>query len=111
MRTSTYTHTYTHTRTEMTCGPAHTHKHTHIHTRTHTYTHTRTHTLDKVAARPEAAGKVIVVLLASHGIRYTAHPMWAQIKAEAAAALPLRPNTKKDAPLLLWKSETFVSAL
>ena len=58
-----------------------------------------------VASRPEAAGKTIVVILASHGIRYTAHPLWGAMKAEAAAALPAPPNMDKDAPLLLWKSE------
>jgi cysteine synthase A len=46
-----------------------------------------------------------VVLLASHGIRYTAHPLWAAMKGEAAEALPKPPNTSPDADLCLWKSE------
>jgi hypothetical protein len=42
----------------------------------------------EVASRPEAKGKTIVVILASHGIRYTAHPLWADVKKEAVANLP-----------------------
>lgn len=57
-----------------------------------------------VARRPESAGKTIVVLLASHGIRYCAHPLWADVQAEAAQALPTPPNMDKDGDLLLWKS-------
>ena len=41
-----------------------------------------------VASRPEAAGKTIVVILASHGIRYTAHPLWSAVKQEAVDNLP-----------------------
>jgi cysteine synthase A len=61
----------------------------------------------EVAARPEAAGKTIVVLLASHGIRYTQHPLWAAAKKEAAVALPGPPNMDKDAPIELFNSATY----
>eukprot|EP00316_Scyphosphaera_apsteinii_P020898 CAMPEP_0119314096 /NCGR_PEP_ID=MMETSP1333-20130426/31628_1 /TAXON_ID=418940 /ORGANISM="Scyphosphaera apsteinii, Strain RCC1455" /LENGTH=356 /DNA_ID=CAMNT_0007319141 /DNA_START=147 /DNA_END=1217 /DNA_ORIENTATION=+ len=53
-----------------------------------------------IASRPEAKGKTIVVILASHGIRYTAHPLWAEVKKEAAAALPAPPNMDKDIELV-----------
>jgi len=56
-----------------------------------------------VAARPEAAGKTIVVMLPSHGIRYTAHPLWKAAQDETAQALPAPPNMSKD-ELLLWTS-------
>merc|ERR1719440_1529426 len=36
-----------------------------------------------LAVREEAAGKTIVVMQASHGIRYVNHPMWAAVKKEA----------------------------
>ena len=39
-----------------------------------------------VACRPEAAGKTVVVFPSS-GIRYVMHPMWAELKAEAAEPL------------------------
>ena len=35
-----------------------------------------------VACRPEAAGKTIVVVVPSHGIRYVQHPLWGKMKAE-----------------------------
>ena len=35
-----------------------------------------------VACRPEAAGKTIVVIVPSHGIRYVQHPLWGKMKAE-----------------------------
>ena len=35
-----------------------------------------------VACRPEAAGKTIVVMVGSHGIRYVQHPLWAKIEDE-----------------------------
>ncbi len=57
-----------------------------------------------VAARPDAKGKTIVVIAASHGIRYTAHPLWAEVKKEASFALPMPPNMSKDADTLLWDS-------
>lgn len=57
-----------------------------------------------VAARPEAKGKTIVVIAASHGIRYTAHPLWKETKEEAAKALPKPPNMSKEADTLLWDS-------
>lgn len=57
-----------------------------------------------LAARPEAKGKTIVVIAASHGIRYTAHPLWKTAKAEAVKALPKPPNTSKDCDTLLWDS-------
>ena len=57
-----------------------------------------------VAKKPEAKGKTIVVIFASHGIRYTAHPLWKEVTAEAANALPSPPNMSKEADLLLWTS-------
>lgn len=57
-----------------------------------------------VAARPESAGKTFVVMCASHGIRYTAHPLWAELKDEACRALPSQPNMDKEADVLLWDS-------
>jgi len=57
-----------------------------------------------LAARPEAKGKTIVVIAASHGIRYTAHPLWKVVKEEAVKALPKPPNMSKDADTLLWDS-------
>jgi len=59
----------------------------------------------EVASRPEAKGKTIVVILASHGIRYTAHPLWAAVKKEAVAHLPAPPNTDKDIELVQAKME------
>lgn len=56
-----------------------------------------------VAARPEAAGKTIVVLFPSSGVRYLAHPMWAGERAEAAAALPAMPSPDPE-PLLKYTS-------
>jgi cysteine synthase len=56
-----------------------------------------------VAARPEAAGKTVVVLFASSGVRYLAHPMWAAERAEAAAALPAAPSPDPE-PLLKYTS-------
>ena len=35
-----------------------------------------------IACRPEAAGKTIVVVVGSHGIRYVQHPLWAKVKPE-----------------------------
>lgn len=54
----------------------------------------------EVASRPESKGKTIVVILASHGIRYTAHPLWSEVKKEAVASLPAPPNTDKDIDLV-----------
>ena len=62
------------------------------------------------ACRKESEGKTIVVMLASHGIRYTAHPMWAAMKKEAAAALPSPPNMGKDIETVQWKSEDYKPA-
>lgn len=59
----------------------------------------------EVGSRPENYDKTIVVILASHAIRYTAHPMWAAIKKEASIALPASPNLAKDIDLMRWKSE------
>lgn len=39
-----------------------------------------------VASRAEAAGKTVVVLLASNAIRYSVHPMWDELRGEADAA-------------------------
>lgn len=57
-----------------------------------------------VASRPEAAGKSIVVVIPSHAIRYTMHPLWGKVKEEAGKALPSPPNMDKEAPILLWDS-------
>lgn len=54
----------------------------------------------EVASRAESKGKTIVAILASHGIRYTAHPLWAEVKKEAVASLPAPPNTSKDIALV-----------
>ena len=58
----------------------------------------------EVACRPEAAGKTIVVVVPSHGIRYVQHPLWGKMKTEAATALPSPPCSDKEAPILLWDS-------
>jgi cysteine synthase A len=57
-----------------------------------------------VAKRDEAKGKTIVIIFASHGIRYTAHPLWGPMMEEAGKALPKPPNMDKEADLLLWTS-------
>lgn len=62
----------------------------------------------EVASRPEFAGKNIVVVFASSGIRYVTHPMWADTKAECAAILAPPPDFSNAEPLLRWKSEDFV---
>ena len=53
---------------------------------------------------PEAAGKTIVVVVPSHGIRYVQHPLWGKMKTEAASALPSPPCSDKEAPILQWDS-------
>ena len=63
-----------------------------------------------IAKRPEAKGKTIVVICASHGIRYTAHPLWEAAKAEAIQALPSPPNMSKDETLLWTSPETLVTS-
>lgn len=62
-----------------------------------------------VAARPEAKGKTIVVVIPSHGIRYVAHPLWGSVSAEAGAALPpgVPPCSDKEKPILLWDSAEY----
>merc|ERR1719440_2656136 len=50
----------------------------------------------ELAVREECAGKTIVVMQASHGIRYVNHPMWAAVKKEATLALPSPPNMDKE---------------
>ncbi len=57
-----------------------------------------------LAGRPEAKGKTIVVIAASHGIRYTAHPLWKEMKEEAKVALPQPPNMSKEEGTLFWDS-------
>ena len=57
----------------------------------------------EVASRPEAAGKTIVVIFPSSGIRYVNHPMWSPQLEEAATALPRPPNMDPE-PLLRFKS-------
>ena len=63
----------------------------------------------EVASRPEAAGKTIVVVVPSHGIRYVAHPLWGGVSAEANVALPpgWAPCSDKELPVLSWSSETY----
>lgn len=60
-----------------------------------------------LSVKPEAAGKTIVVVQPSHGIRYVNHPMWAAVKKEATAALPVPPNMAKDCENVLWKSSDY----
>jgi len=57
-----------------------------------------------LAARQESKGKTIVVIAASHAIRYTTHPLWGTIKKEAELALPNPPNMSKESDVLLWDS-------
>ena len=57
--------------------------------------------------KDECAGKTVVVMLASHGIRYVNHPMWAAVKKEATAALPAPPNMSKDIEDVQWKSSEY----
>ena len=64
------------------------------------------HAAIELAKTDEAAGKTIVVIQASSGIRYVTHPMWDPERVEAAAALPSTP-AKGAEPLLLWRSEDF----
>ena len=59
------------------------------------------HVAAEVAARPEAKGKTIVVIIASHGIRYTHHAMWEHLNAESVMALPTVPDMTPE-PLLKW---------
>jgi len=59
----------------------------------------------ETASRPEAAGKTIVVICASHGIRYSAHSLWKELNEEAKVALPNPPNLDKDAEPLQWTSK------
>ena len=67
----------------------------------------------QVASRPEAAGKTIVVVIPSHGIRYVAHPLWGGVSAEAAIALPpgMAPCTDKELPIVSWDSDTYSPAV
>ena len=58
-----------------------------------------------LARTPAAAGKTVVVLLASSGIRYVTHPMWATERGEADVAFPAKPATAAE-PLCLWRCET-----
>jgi len=57
-----------------------------------------------IACRDEAAGKTIVVVVPSHGIRYVQHPLWTAMKTEAAKALPSPPCGDKEAAICLWDS-------
>jgi len=58
----------------------------------------------EVACRPDQAGKTIVVVVPSHAIRYTAHPLWGKVKEETVKALPNPPLGDKEAPILQWDS-------
>jgi cysteine synthase A len=60
-----------------------------------------------LAVKDEAAGKTIVVVQPSHGIRYVNHPMWAAVKKEATVALPAPPNMDKECPNVLWRSSDY----
>lgn len=62
----------------------------------------------ELACRPEMAGKTIVGIVASSGIRYVKHPMWEGQRIEAEAALPVPPDIENEFPILRWKSENFV---
>jgi len=64
----------------------------------------------EIACRPDCAGKTLVVMLASHGIRYVAHPLWSAVKKEAAAALPAPPNMDKEADVVQWRSSAYSAA-
>jgi len=61
----------------------------------------------ELALREECAGKTIVVMQASHGIRYVNHPMWEAVKKEATLALPSPPNMDKEAETVLWRSSDY----
>ena len=61
-----------------------------------------------IACRPESAGKTIVGIVASSGIRYVKHPMWEAQRVEAEAALPVPPDIDTEFPVLRWKSEDYV---
>jgi hypothetical protein len=61
-----------------------------------------------IATRPESAGKTIVGIVASSGIRYVKHPMWEAQRIEAEAALPVPPDIDTEFPVLRWKSEDYV---
>ena len=62
----------------------------------------------EIACRPESAGKTIVGVVASSGIRYVKHPMWLPQRTEADAALPVPPDLETEFPILRWKSEDYV---
>jgi cysteine synthase A len=62
----------------------------------------------QIACSAEAAGKTIVVVFPSSGIRYITHPMWAAVKAEAASILAPPPDFSNAPPLLRWRSEDYV---
>jgi cysteine synthase len=62
----------------------------------------------EVANRPEMAGKTVVAIQASSAVRYLAHPLWADEKAEAGSALPVPPNLEDEYPILRWSSEDYV---
>ena len=61
----------------------------------------------ELACRPEASGKTIVAMLASHAIRYTSHPLWAPLKAEVAQALPPDFSKEKDVATVQWRSAEY----
>ena len=62
----------------------------------------------EIACSDEAAGKTVVAIFPSSGIRYVAHPMWAGIKQEAAAILAPPPDFSNAPPMVRWKSEAYV---
>jgi len=63
-----------------------------------------------LCVKDECAGKTVVVVMPSHGIRYVNHPMWAAVKKEATAALPAPPNMATDCDNILWKSSDYTPA-
>eukprot|EP01052_Picozoa_sp_SAG31_P063681 SAG31_NODE_22595_length_522_cov_0.903073_1_plen_82_part_00 len=56
---------------------------------------------------PESAGKTIVGIVASSGIRYVKHPMWEAERVEAEEALPMPPDIDTEFPILRWSSEDY----
>ena len=62
----------------------------------------------ELARSEEAAGKTVVVIFPSSGIRYVAHPMWLNTKVEAAVPLAPPPDFSNKLPMVRWRSEEYV---
>lgn len=73
------------------------------------------HAAIELAKTDEAAGKTIVVIQASSGIRYVTHPLWNAERTEADEAIPSKPNGLKEGEegfeLCLWRSEDYTAKL